>query len=139
MFQLSSELDEFEKYLRSELEIEKKKAIEKTEEVLKEKVQKKLYDAYTPKKYVRTNNLKNSITKGTNKVFFDKSKLNHTSTVTGEGVKLVPQYTNFGHKDDSGIDNMFHDYPSRHFVEDTIKEMESNEEFNIFDFEMIND
>lgn len=136
---MNNDLAEFEKYVRLELEQQKKNAIEKTEEVLKEKVQKNLYDAYTPKKYVRTNSLKNSITKDENKVFFDESKLNHTSKISSQPVKLVPQYTNFGHKDNSEIDNMYHDYPTRHFIEDTTKEMESNEEFNMFDFEMVND
>jgi hypothetical protein len=135
---MNNELAEFEKYVSQELEQQKKLAIEKTEEVLKEKVQKNLYEAYTPKAYTRTNNLKDSISKDDNRVYFDEKKLNHTSKVSGQPVKLVPQYTNFGHKDDSGIDNMYHDYPNRHFIEDTIKEMQGNEELNMFDYEMVN-
>lgn len=129
------------------LELEKEVALatKETEKVLKEKVQQDLYNSYTPKKYIRTNNLKDSITSDNTategKAYFDTTKLNHTSVVTGQPEKLVPNFLNYGwkHQNWNGGVDYFHERLPVKFIEDTITEMNTKEEYkDLFKFEVVN-
>lgn len=126
---MSSEADDFEKYIILEAMKEVKEVTEDADRLLKKNVQSELYDNYTPKVYTRTNELKKSITskiEATEGItYFDESKLNHTSVVTGEpSGKYVPMWTDQGHKDSTGIENKFHNYEGRNFIDKTINELE---------------
>lgn len=126
---MSSEADEFEKYIIQEGMKEVKNATEDAERLLKENVDSQVYSVYTPNTYRRTHALKSSIKNKIDKtggmVYFDENEMDYTSAVTGENVnKYVPKWVDQGHKDSSGIDNMHHTYKGRNFIDKTIKELE---------------
>lgn len=98
-------------------------------------VQKNVYDAYSPKKYIRTNQLLNSITlSDVNiiqtplgvqvefEVYFDSSKMYHTSVVTGERVNVPYLLDKYGHHHQTKeYPIMFHQYPERNFTRDMME------------------
>ena len=126
---MSSEEELFEKYIIFEMEKEIAKITHAAEKLLKKNVQSELYDNFKPSVYKRTNELKNSITSkidiNEGVVFFDEQKINHTSVVNDEPVgKFTPKWTDMGHHDSTRIDNKFHNYPEKNYVDRTIKELE---------------
>jgi hypothetical protein len=103
-------------------------------------VKRNLYDAYTPKPvseggYLRTNQLLNSITLSDVKiintplgvqvefeVYFDSSKMYHTSVVTGERVNVPYLLDKYGHHHETiKYPIMFHQYPARNFTRDMME------------------
>jgi calcineurin-like phosphoesterase len=125
---MSSEAEEFEKFLILEMQKEIRVITKDAEKLLKKNVQSELYDAYTPKVYQRTNELKNAITStiGFNEgiAYFDNNLMNHTNAYGDDVGMFVPKWTDMGHKNNNGVDNMYNNYPARNYVDKTIKQLE---------------
>lgn len=119
-------LEDFDKYVEKEFsKVGEQTASEVMKEIIKN-VDKNLYNAYTPLEYIRTKNLKNSIIinrQNKNEYLVEFEPLTNIKfSVTGEDVSnYVAKWQNDGHTDNTGIDNMFHNYPSRNYIEETIK------------------
>lgn len=125
---MSSEADEFEKYIITEGMKEISNIIEDAKKISKENIDSEVY-SYSPNTYKRTYNLKNSITSkidGTEGIiYFDENLMDYRSAVTGENVnKYVPKWVDQGHSDSTGIDNMYHNYKGRDFVDKSIEKIE---------------
>lgn len=81
-----------------------------------------VYQAYSPTTYERTYQLKDRVScklEG-NKliVYTDIDNMEYTSAVDGRDVtSAVPYFVLGGHSDDTGIDNMYHNYPGRNFLQ----------------------
>ncbi|GCD11411.1 hypothetical protein [Clostridium tagluense] len=126
---MSSEGDEFEKFLILEAQNEIKVITRDAEKLLKKNVQSELYSQYIPKAYTRTNELKNSIVSRIDStggaVYFDNTLMNHTDASGNDVGMFVPKWTDMGHKDNTGIDNLYHSYEGRNYVDKTILELEA--------------
>lgn len=90
-------------------------------QILQEEIYLKVYNAYNPKEYERNYQLLESInidiqTDGSIRLFFD-DVLYWSNVDFSDQSEHVPFYVNYGHKDDSGIHNMYHDYGGRRFME----------------------
>jgi len=111
---------------------------EKAKNQLIESVNKNLYERRDPTTYERTYQLVNSITlsdikidstgKISFEIFFDNSKMHHTSVVSGteywNGKKInVPYLVNDGHYNSNGSIPWFDDYPGAFFIEDSIEKI----------------
>ena len=90
-------------------------------------IQKNVYDSFNPKEYKRHNQLINAIESAVNLnegiIYLNPSKLNYFSAVDSahDVSDRTVGYLNRGHSD--GGTGMYHDYPSRRFFEDTVKEI----------------
>jgi hypothetical protein len=110
---------EFSKYLSS--------IAAECEQILRDAIYDDVYMSYDPKVYERNEQLLNNIdmemgTDGAIRLFF--SGLNYRSEVDGSDQSdNVPFYINDGHIDGTGINNMYHTYPKRHFMEDAAKKI----------------
>ncbi|MCY6958284.1 hypothetical protein [Clostridium brassicae] len=124
---MSDEWDELIEYLTEETNQLTRVITKEANELLKKNVQEEVYDNYSPNIYKRTKDLQKSIKsdKVEGFTYFDDSKLDYKSKVTGENVSMyVPKFLNYGHTDKTGIDNMYHSYPAREFMEKTKIELE---------------
>lgn len=95
----------------------------KVRQIFKEVIQSVIYDSYTPTIYERTYQLPNAINIEVNNdeliVYIDGDLLSYYSAVDRRNVSpAVPYFLESGHSDDSGIDNMYHNYPSRNYLEE---------------------
>jgi len=111
---------EFQRMVELYLESIKKRV----EELMKEAIQSEIYDNYNPTVYQRTYTFLNSVVATINPEgeLFVHVDLNegdqYYSLVDGS-----PQYLNLnnfiesGHSDSTGINNMYHNYPARNFLE----------------------
>lgn len=121
---------EFEKYLNSFCYEKIEEVSNEVEEKLKENIKKELYENYSPNTYNRTYSLIDSITtdkseKKEKVTHFEENKLKYTSAVSGEDVSMyVPKFVNSGHNDDSKVNNMYHHYPKRGFIDKTKKDID---------------
>lgn len=95
---------------------------ERVKEIYKESIQTQVYDSYFPSQYVRTDQLLDDIAvkindDGSLVVYNDTNSMNYTSVVSGKNVSpYVAGWINYGHHDNSGIDNMYHNYEGRDFL-----------------------
>lgn len=124
---MNNDWKELEKYLFQQTQQLTKEMTQDANKLLKKNVKSKVYDNYTPTTYTRTKDLQNAITSDENEgiTYFDDSRLNYKSNVTKKNVsEYVPKFINSGHKDDSGINNAYHNYPDRRFMEKTKRELE---------------
>jgi hypothetical protein len=131
-----------DKEIQKEMNLYIKQIQKRSEEILKEEIQKLVYEAYTPVIYERTYSLLNSVDSkvtedGDLLIYINEGDLNYTSVVDGSNQSMnVPFFVNYGHHDDTGIDNMYHNYPARNFIESAAERISS--EFGI-KVEIIND
>lgn len=125
---MNDDWKELEEYLFQQTQQLTKEMTQEANKILKKNVKSEVYDNYNPSTYTRSKSLQNSITSDETEgiTYFDDSKLYYKSKVTGEDVsQYVPKGIDGGHKDDTGINNAYHNYPSRKFMEKTKKELES--------------
>lgn len=124
------EAETFEQYAMQQMEQQIKEMTEDANRILQKNVRQELYEKYTPVAYKRTGDLINSIASSFNmlqgRIFFNAGKLKYKSIVSGEDVsKYVPYWLDYtGHHDRTGIDNMYHNYNARGFLEKTVQELE---------------
>lgn len=135
---------EFEEYLLNEVKNRNEKITKDTEIALKINVQSMVYNSYTPIEYERNRSLINSITSkiegevGQGIVYFNEGILDHVSAVSGENIGiLLPMFLDGGHQDDSNINNMYHNYPKRDFMQKTVDEI--NNKYGEGSIELIDD
>ncbi|MBZ9616783.1 hypothetical protein [Clostridium estertheticum] len=125
---MSSESEEFEKFVLIEAQKEIEDMVKVAQIILKRNVDIEVYDSYSPVEYHRTYNLEKSITcdfdKTSGKIYFEESQLTHYSAVTNENTKDVPRYLDLGHKDSSGISGRYHIYEKTGVIDKTIDELE---------------
>lgn len=98
-------------------------------EILQEEIYLKVYSAYDPTEYERTYQLLESIaiditTDGSIRLFFD-DVLYWSNVDFSDQSEHVPFYVNYGHKDDTGIKNMYHDYKGRRFMESAARRIKA--------------
>lgn len=119
---------EFEKYIMAEAQKELEKVSKDIEITLKSKVQKNVYNKYKPFTYNRSYQLRDKIKtiKGNDfERFITWEGLDYKSVVSGADVGgFVPKWVDKGHSDGKGK-GMFHDYPGRDFIDETINEINS--------------
>lgn len=118
---------EIERYLMEEIKKEKKKILlsiqDDCKELLEDAIQTEVYDAYDPIEYERTYALNNSVNSHINTddelyVFTDTNEGLYYSAVDGRDVSVaVPHFVNSGHTDNTGINNQYHNYEGRNFLE----------------------
>jgi hypothetical protein len=131
-----------DKDIQREMNLYIKNIQKRCEQILREEIEKLVYDSYTPEVYERTFSLLEAVdSKITNDgsllVYINEGALDYYSVVDGSNQsKNVPFYLNYGHEDATGIDNMYHNYPSRNFIESSAKRISN--EFGI-KVEIIND
>lgn len=108
--------NEFKIYLRS---IQKRCV-----EILQEEIYKSVYLKYDPIEYERTYQLLQNIISEIDLkdsaiyIRLDTDNSVYTSAVDGSPqTENVPFFLNYGHTDGTGIDNMYHNYPARRFME----------------------
>jgi len=125
---MSSEADEFEKYMLLEAQRQIETMIKDGENMLKRNVESLVYNYYSPTSYDRTYNLENSIVckfdTTTGQIYFEESQLTHYSAVTNEKVQYVPLWTDMGHEDSTGKSGAYHTYSGRNYLQKTIDELE---------------
>lgn len=124
---MSDDWKELEEYLFQQTQQLTKEMTQDANKILRKNVKSEVYDNYTPTTYSRSKSLQNSITSDEIEgiTYFDDSKLNYKSNVTKEDVsQYVPKFLDSGHKDDSGINNAYHNYPAKKFMEKTKRELE---------------
>jgi hypothetical protein len=109
-------LNEFKIYLKS---IQKRCV-----EILQEEIYTSLYLKYEPTQYERTFQLLQNIISesdlkdGAIYIHLDEENSVYTSAVDGSPqTENIPFLLNYGHTDGTGIDNMYHNYPARYFME----------------------
>mgnify|MGYP000847431904 CR=1 FL=1 len=89
-----------------------------------------VYQIYDPVQYQRSFDLLNNLEMhfdNDGKLIIQTDTDNYYSVVNRKDVSdLVPIYVNSGHNDSSPIQNIYHHYPARHFLEKA-KEMIENE------------
>jgi hypothetical protein len=91
------------------------------QELFKQAIEEAVYDQYSPTVYERTYQLRDRFGvkfQGDKLIIYnDTDNMNYASAVDGRDVTgLVPYIINTGHSDDTGINNMYHNYPSRNFL-----------------------
>jgi hypothetical protein len=126
-----------DKEIQKEMNLYIKQIQKRCEEILKEEIQKLVYEAYTPVTdgYKRTYSLLNSVDSrvtedGDLLIYINEGDLDYTSAVDGSNQSMnVPYFVNYGHHDTTGIDDMYHNYPSRGFIESAAKRI--SDEFGI--------
>ncbi|MBU3142225.1 hypothetical protein [Clostridium sp. CF012] len=123
----SDELQELEREIEIEFQKELLIIVLDIKRTLAKYIQQNVYNSYSPVQYERTNSLISSIDSIVNfhdgVVFLDPSKLNYFSAVDSsrDVSPFVGDWLNNGHSD--GGNGMYHDYPARHFLEDTVNEI----------------
>lgn len=134
---------EFEAYLLNEVKNRNEKITKDAELILRKNVQSEVY-SYNPTEYERNRSLINSITSkiegevGQGVVYFNEGVLNHSSTVTKENIGiLLPMFLDGGHQDNSNINNMYHNYPKRNFMQKTVDEI--NAKYGEESIELVDD
>lgn len=121
-----------DKYEKQQLEQEFKKYLKSIQkrcvEILQEEIYTSLYTSYEPTSYQRTFQLLENIiseidmTDGSIYVRLDTDNSVYYSAVDDSSqTDNVPFYVNYGHKDGTGINNKYHNYEGRHFVEKAAK------------------
>lgn len=131
-----------DKDIQREMNLYIKNIQKRCEQILREEIEKLVYDSYTPEVYERTFSLLEAVdSKVTNDgsllVYINEGVLDYFSVVDGSNQsKNVPFYLNYGHKDGTGIDNMYSNYPARNFIESAAERISN--EFGI-KVEIIND
>jgi len=122
------DLDDF-----AQLDLEIKRLLSQVsvacKKILEEEIEALVYNVYEPNTYERTNQLKNSIIyniseDGSIHLLFDGQKY-ESYVDDSDQSENVPYYINFGHSDSTGIDNMYHNYPARDFMESAKRRMET--------------
>lgn len=96
-------------------------------EILKEEIQKNVYGAYDPTVYERTGQLIDGLyfdVEADGSILIQWDIVSYVSVVDGSDQSdNVVNFVNYGHKDNSGIDNMYHNYPGRGFLESASERM----------------
>lgn len=120
LFQIEKELEEYgEKYLENIKEEIKK--------IFQEAIYEAVYERYEPITYERNFILRDAIgieiKDNCLYIYNDINEAFYTSAVDGRNVNaLVPWLIEMGHKDDTGINNVYHNYAGRRYLE-VAKEM----------------
>jgi len=131
-----------DKEIQNEMNLFIKDIQKRCEQILREEIGRLVYDSYTPEVYERTFSLLESVDSkvtenGELLIYINEGALDYYSVVDGSNQsKNVPFYLNYGHQDSTGIDNMYHNYPARNFIESAAKRI--SKEFGI-KVEIIND
>lgn len=105
--------------------------VQDCQQIYKDNIEKMVYDMYSPTQYVRTYDMENSVTfkleGDTIFIYNDTNKMDYYSAVTGDSVSgnAVVNYVNYGHNDYSPINNNFHHYLERNFLEQTKEDIEN--------------
>jgi len=125
---MSNEADEFEKYIVLQITMQLKEIMADAKNILKRNVENEVYNSYSPVQYNRTNDLLSSIenvfTLSEGIIYFNSSAIGHTDNMYNPVGDYTPKWIDMGHKDSTGIDNMYHNYPARNFIQLTIDELE---------------
>jgi hypothetical protein len=114
------------------------------EEIFKQALDISVYNAYTPTEYNRTYALRNSVRSkiedGKLLLYIDTDTLSYYSVYnTNRNVsEAVPFWIESGHMDSSGIENQFHDYEARYYLEQC-KQLIISKYGNTFEVNIIND
>lgn len=125
------EIEEFEQYAMQQIQEQIQQMVEDANKTLKKNVMEEIYNNYSPQQqYRHTYDLINSVNEEIEDVqgyiYFDNGKLHYRSAVTGENVSpYVPYWLDKGHNDSSPINNLYHHYPAKNFLQKTIDELES--------------
>jgi hypothetical protein len=128
--------------IQNEIKLFVKDIQKRCEQILREEIEKLVYDSYDPSMYERTFSLLEAVDSRVNEngellIYINEGALDYFSVVDGSNQsKNVPFYLNYGHQDSTGIDNMYHTYPARNFIESAAKRM--SDEFGM-KVEIIND
>jgi hypothetical protein len=106
---------------------------EDAEQILREAIQSRVYDYYQPTYFTpRGSQLKDNVKSelrvsmvgDTLYVYVDTTALDFESHYSMENVSnLVPKWVNEGHMDETGIDNQFHSYEGRQYLQEALEEL----------------
>ena len=125
---MSSEEELFEKYVILEMTRQLKEIVEYGENILRKNIQELVYNSYNPTTYNRTFDLIGSIghvfSIDNGIIYFNASNIGHTNSKGSNVGSYTPKWIDEGHEDSTGIDNMFHNYPARDFIDKTITMLE---------------
>jgi hypothetical protein len=114
-------------------------------ELFKQALEETVYDYYNPTTYERTNRLKDSVTvkfdNATNTLYIYPDITNgYVSAVDGRDVSLaVPYWIQSGHSDNTGINNQYHSYEGRDYLQRAKELIDKEFKEYGFDIEIIND
>lgn len=131
-----------DKDIQNEMNLYIKNIQKRCEQILREEIGRLIYDSYSPSQYERTFSLLESVDSkvtedGSLLVYINEGALDYFSVVDGSNQsKNVPFYLNYSHQDSTGINNMYHNYPARNFIESSAERM--SKEFGM-KVEIIND
>lgn len=110
-----------------------KEIIEDCKEIINRHIISDIYNAYDPVQYNRTNQMRNinnidykMLDDGSIFIYINTDNMEYYSAVDGRNVtELVPwMLEQTGHMDGTGIHNMYHYYPERHYLSNALFEMQ---------------
>lgn len=113
------------------LQLEMKKIAIDCKRILQECVERDVYEKYQPIEggYDRTYNLLTNIDfkveGNTLYVYNNTSGSNYTDMYGNNVSEMIPEWINYGHKKEGKPNNMFWNYPARHYLEDAKRIIEN--------------
>lgn len=125
-------MDDLDFEMQQILQQELNRISERIKAIFIECIEQEIYDRYTPSWYDRTYQLKNNveieINDGSILVYVNPDNMDYYSAYNRERdvTEAVPWFLTQGHKDNTGINNWFHNYPKSNYLE-VAKERIQNE------------
>ena len=113
-------MDDFDIAVQSAINDNINVIVNRCKEIVEEEIDRKIYDIYDPKQYLRTNQMRNSVRtdvrNGVLYVYINTGNMHYEDFYGNDQTKYVPYWLEYGHNSNNYNKFMLFQYPSRGYM-----------------------